>query len=67
MAVSAYDIIGIAIGFLLVAVLTPIGMGTIVGTTTTLWNASVVTIFQVLLPILYLVGASLYFIPKWKK
>jgi hypothetical protein len=56
------------IGFLLIGILTPIGMQYIVNTgawgNTSSWNAAVVTVFQVLLPILYIIGAALYFIPK---
>ena len=64
MAISAKDIILTAVGFLLVTILAPIAIGQIVATTTTSWNAAVVTIFQVLLPIIYIIGAALHFIPK---
>ena len=58
------DIIMLAIGFVLVIILTPIGMQQIIGTSTTSWNSAVVTMWQVLLPILYIIGAALYMIPK---
>lgn len=64
MGVSASDIILTAVGFLLVAILTPIAMTQIVGTSTTSWNSAVITIFQILLPVLYIIGAALHFIPK---
>jgi hypothetical protein len=72
MAVSAKEIILVAVGFLLVAILTPIGMAVIVSTNatfggvnaTTSTYASAYTLFSVLLPILYMVGAALYFLPK---
>lgn len=66
MAVSANDIIYAGIGFLLVAILTPIAMSTLVGTSTTSWNSAVVTLFQVLVPVLYMIGVGLYFIPKFR-
>lgn len=66
MAINANDIIYAGIGFLLVALLSPIAMGMLVTTSTTSWNSAVVTIFQVLLPVLYMIGVGLYFIPKIK-
>ena len=66
MAVSSSDIIYAGVGFLLVAILTPIAMGTLVGTSTSGWNAAVITIFQVLLPVLYMIGVGIYFIPQIK-
>lgn len=71
MAIKASDVILAAVGFLLVAILTPMGMTTIVATNST-FNQSgtaatysaVYTIFTVLVPILYLIGCALYFIPK---
>lgn len=62
--ISANEIILAGIGFLLVAILTPIAMGTLVSTSTTSWNAAVVTLFQVLLPTLYMIGIGMHFIPK---
>jgi hypothetical protein len=62
MELTVKNIVYSAVGFLLVGVLTPIGMGQIVGANTTLWNTSVVTIFQVLLPILYIIGIAIKFI-----
>jgi hypothetical protein len=62
MELSVKNIIYSAVGFLLVGVLTPIGMTQIVSANTTAWNSSVVTIFQVLLPILYIVGIAIGFI-----
>lgn len=63
-SISAGDIVLLAVGFLLVAILTPIGMSELVGANVTGWQASVKTIFQVLLPILYIVGVALHYIPK---
>ena len=58
------NIILAAVGFLLAAILLPIAMGQIVGTTTTGWNSAVVTIFQVVVPVLAIIGIALYFIPR---
>jgi hypothetical protein len=74
MAVSGRDIILTAVGFLLVVIMTPIGMTIIAGTNGTFGGAgtgavgpvtylSAYTLFSILLPVLYIVGAALYFIP----
>lgn len=65
-AVNAGTIVMLAVGFLLVAILTPIGMTEIVGANVTGWATSVKTIFTVLLPILYIIGVALYYIPQGK-
>lgn len=78
MAVSAREVILAAVGFLLVAILTPIGMTYITATNSTFGGnstqvpggaatyAAVYTIFTILLPVLYIIGAALHFIPKLK-
>jgi len=66
MGASASSIILAAVGFLLVCILTPIGMTELVGANTTEWAASVKTIFTVLLPILYIIGMAIKFIPRGK-
>jgi len=72
MAVSSHDIIMAAVGFILISIMTPIGMAIIVatnatfnvaGATASTW-ASVYTIFTVLVPVLYIIGAAIFFIPK---
>ena len=65
-AINAGTIVMLAVGFLLVAILTPIGMDEIVSANVTGWASSVKTIFTVLLPILYIIGVALYYIPKDK-
>lgn len=70
MAVSPKELILAAVGFLLVAVLTPIGMTQINNgpyAPNASWNTAVTTIFQIVLPILYVIGAALYFIPRMGK
>ena len=64
MDIDLTDIIMLAIGFVLVIILTPIGMQQIIGATTTSWNSAVVTMWQVLLPVLYIIGAAVYLLPK---
>jgi len=59
---SARNIVLSAIGFFLVAILTPIGMEQIVGANTTGWNATVTTVFSIVLPILYIIGVAYAFI-----
>jgi len=66
MAIDTNEIIYAGIGFLLVCILTPIAMGTLVSTSTSSWNAAVITLFQVLLPVLYMIGVGLHFIPKMR-
>ena len=61
--VTAGTIVMLSVGFLLVAILTPIGMREVVGANTTDWQDSVITIFQVLLPILYIVGVAIRYVP----
>jgi len=63
---SVKSIILAAVGFLMVAVLTPIGMEQIVGANTTAWETAVTTIFTVLLPILYIIGVAIAFIKTGK-
>ena len=65
-SINANDIIYSAIGFILAVIITPIAMGTFVSTSVTGWNAAVVTIFQVLIPVLYFIGLGIYFLPKFR-
>jgi len=67
MSVSINDIVLMAVSFLLVAILGPIAIGTIANTTTTSWNASVVTMFQTLLPILWVIGVAIAYVPRGTK
>ena len=56
---SVKAIILMAVSLLLIGVLAPIGIGLIANANTTNWDASVITVFQVLLPILASVGMAL--------
>jgi len=62
-AITSGEIVGIAVSFFLVAILGPIAIGTIANTTTTNWDSAVVTIFQVVLPILWVVGIGVKYLP----
>lgn len=62
MELSARNIVLSAVGFLLVAILTPIGMSQLVDANTTGWSPAVVTIFSVVLPIVYIIGIAYGFI-----
>jgi hypothetical protein len=66
MGLGIQDVVIMAVSFFLVAILGPIAIGTIANTTTTSWNASVVTIFQVLLPIIWVIGVAIKYIPRGK-
>jgi hypothetical protein len=64
MGLSINDVVLMAVSFLLVAVLGPIAIGTVMNATTTGWGTAVKTIFQVLLPILWIIGVAVAYIPK---
>lgn len=51
-----------AVSLLVAAIMIPMGMAIVVGTTTTTWNSAVVTLFQVLIPVLMIIGVALYFV-----
>lgn len=55
-----------SVAILLIGILAPIGLLAIADANTTGWNASVVTIFQTVLPILAVIGMALGFL-KWGK
>jgi len=59
-------VIMLAISFLLVGVLGPIAIGYIANATTTNWDATTKTMFQVLLPLLWVIGVAIRYIPRGK-
>lgn len=59
-----YKIIGIAVGLLLVAVLVPVALQTLATANVTDVDPTVVTVLQVVLPILAIIAVAIYFIPK---
>lgn len=56
------QVVMLAVALLLIGILGPIGISEIANATTTNWNASVVTIFQTVLPILAVIGMALGFL-----
>ena len=66
-AITSSAIIGLAVSFFLVAIMGPIAIGTIYNITaanqTFYWDASVLTIFQVVLPIIWVVGVAIRYLP----
>lgn len=70
-AIGVSTVIMLAIGFLLVAILVPIAMVEIAKINATTgpganWNAAVLTIFTVLLPLLVIIGVAIRYIPTGK-
>lgn len=66
-AITPAAIVMLAVGFLLVGILTPIAMTQIITACSTTWGTAVFTIFTVLLPILFLIGVAIRFIPHGGK
>jgi predicted Na+-dependent transporter len=65
-AVTASTVVALAVGFLLVAILTPIAMQQVVGANTTGWDTTVKLMFATLLPILFIIGIAIRYIPRTK-
>lgn len=57
-------IVGIAVGLLCAAIVIPLAMTTLLAANHTGVDATVYTVFSVLLPILAIIGLALYFLPK---
>lgn len=73
MAASMQKIIGIIVGFVVTALVTPISMayiasinGSFNGSGLVATYAAPFTIFSVLLPVLYIIGVSVSFLPHGK-
>jgi len=66
-AITSGAIVGLAVSFFIVAIMGPIAIGTIANISywnqTDNWDASVLTIFQVVLPIIWVVGVALKYLP----
>lgn len=65
-AVSAGEVVTLAVSFFLVAILGPIALGEVANASTVNWEASVVTMFQIVLPILWVIGVAIKYIPRGK-
>lgn len=64
--VGMQEVVVLVVSFFLLAVLGPIALGTLFNATTTGWNATVKTVFTVLLPIIWVVGVAIKYIPRGK-
>jgi hypothetical protein len=69
MVVKISNLVILAVAFIVTAVMFPIAMQQIVGTATTvtgnslgIWNSAFVTMWQVLLPVLVIVGIALLYV-----
>jgi len=60
--VNINRIVMYAVGFFLVGILFPIGLSEIANATTTNWDDTVVTVFQVVLPIIAVIGVAIDYI-----
>ncbi len=58
------DVILVIIGFFVAAILLPPALTQLYTASTTGWNSAVVTVVEVLLPILAVIGIALYFMPR---
>lgn len=71
MAISLNKVIGIGVALLIVAVIMPIALAQIYTGGFTMTAASVdstvITVFQVLLPIVAVIGIIIYFVPRGNK
>jgi len=64
MGISIREIVGLAIGFFLVGILGPIALNEVFNANTTGWNNTVITVFQTLLPVLFVIGVAVRYIPQ---
>lgn len=61
-SISAKSIIALAVGFVLMATLLPIGLDQVYAANTTLWETAVTTIFTLVLPIVVVIAGALSFL-----
>jgi hypothetical protein len=54
----------LAVALLVSAIMIPIGMQQVIGTSTTSWNSAVVTMWQILVPVLFIIGIAILFVPR---
>ena len=60
--VTISSIVLLAVGFVLMAYLLPVGLDGIYAANTTLWETAVTTIFTVVLPLIVVIAGALMFI-----
>ena len=61
---SLYELALGAIALLVCAIMLPMGMANVISASTTGWQSAVVTMWQVLVPVLVMIGVALKFIPR---
>ena len=61
---TSKSIIVLAVGFVLMAVLAPIGLDQIYAANTTGWETAVTTIFTLVLPIVFIIGGAMKFVEE---
>ena len=67
-AITSSEIIGLAISFFLVAILGPLAIGIIANTNVNAtgggtWDPAVITVFQVVLPVIWAVAVAIRYLP----
>jgi len=62
--ISPSTVVMLTISFFLVVILGPIALNEVFGANTTGWSSTVKTIFQTLLPILWVIGVAIRYIPR---
>ena len=60
------DVIGMVIGIVITALLVPMGIQAIADTAVEDWDATLVTLWQTLLPLMIIIGIILGYVPKFK-
>ena len=58
------SVILMVVSFLLMAILAPIALSEVANATTTNWENAVITVFQVALPIIWVIGVAVKYIPR---
>jgi len=64
---SSRNVVNVAVGLLLVAILVPIGILVLVNKNTSTWPTATGTVFGTVLPILILIGLAIKFLPGSRK
>lgn len=57
-------VIAVSVGLLVLALIFPIALNTLANATMTNVDSTVVTVVQILVPVLAAIGIALYFLPK---
>jgi len=64
-AITSGEIIGLAVSFFLVAVMGPLAIGAIadINSSGLGWDPAVITVFQIVLPVIWCVAVALRYLP----